>query len=55
MFSFLMVVRYLTGSILQEGISRLWRGTNAGLALAVPTVSSFLGHTFLIVGFCFFY
>nr|GME13311.1 Mitochondrial carrier protein MTM1 [Ipomoea batatas] len=25
--------------IRQEGISRLWRGTNAGLALAVPTVS----------------
>lgn len=26
--------------ILQEGIARLWRGTNAGLALAVPTVSA---------------
>jgi len=25
---------------LQEGFARLWRGTNAGLALAVPTVSS---------------
>lgn len=24
----------------QEGFSRLWRGTNAGLALAIPTVSS---------------
>ena len=23
----------------QEGIGRLWRGTNASLALAVPTVS----------------
>lgn len=25
---------------MQEGFSRLWRGTNASLALAVPTVSS---------------
>lgn len=32
----------------QEGIARLWRGTNAGLALAVPTVS-----IFLIRGVCF--
>nr|ACU23598.1 unknown [Glycine max] len=28
--------------IKQEGISRLWRGTNAGLALAVPTVGIYL-------------
>lgn len=28
--------------IQQEGISRLWRGTNAGLALAVPTVGIYL-------------
>ncbi|XP_016564447.1 mitochondrial carrier protein MTM1 isoform X2 [Capsicum annuum] len=28
--------------IRQEGISRLWRGTNAGLALAVPTVGIYL-------------
>lgn len=27
--------------ILQEGFSRLWRGTNASLALAIPTVSVF--------------
>ena len=26
----------------QEGFARLWRGTNAGLALAVPTVSSLM-------------
>ena len=35
---------------LQEGFARLWRGTNAGLALAVPTVSSSFYTTF----FCFF-
>ncbi|KAI3510351.1 hypothetical protein L1887_17275 [Cichorium endivia] len=41
--------------IRQEGVARLWRGTNAGLALAVPTVrpclsflSFFLLSTFLI-------
>lgn len=28
--------------IRQEGISRLWRGTNAGLALAIPTVGIYL-------------
>ncbi|KAJ6868194.1 mitochondrial carrier protein MTM1-like isoform X1 [Populus alba x Populus x berolinensis] len=28
--------------IRQEGIARLWRGTNAGLALAVPTVGIYL-------------
>ncbi|XVF53450.1 hypothetical protein PTKIN_Ptkin05aG0100300 [Pterospermum kingtungense] len=28
--------------IRQEGFSRLWRGTNAGLALAVPTVGIYL-------------
>ncbi|XP_073274756.1 mitochondrial carrier protein MTM1-like [Primulina huaijiensis] len=28
--------------IQQEGFSRLWRGTNAGLALAVPTVGIYL-------------
>lgn len=28
--------------IRQEGITRLWRGTNAGLALAVPTVGIYL-------------
>jgi len=26
--------------LFQEGFTRLWRGTNAGLALAVPTVGS---------------
>lgn len=31
----------LTGVFSQEGISRLWRGTNAGLALAVPTVCAY--------------
>lgn len=30
------------GVILQEGFARLWRGTNAGLALAVPTVGSYV-------------
>lgn len=29
-----------SGEFLQEGFGRLWRGTNASLALAVPTVSS---------------
>ncbi|MBA0679843.1 hypothetical protein Goari_011589 [Gossypium aridum] len=29
-------------NVLQEGFSRLWRGTNAGLALAVPTVGIYL-------------
>lgn len=33
--------RALTGMIVQEGFSRLWRGTNASLALAIPTVSVF--------------
>lgn len=28
--------------IRQEGVARLWRGTNAGLALAVPTVGIYL-------------
>ncbi|XP_068659960.1 mitochondrial carrier protein MTM1-like [Aristolochia californica] len=28
--------------VTQEGFSRLWRGTNAGLALAVPTVGIYL-------------
>ncbi|XP_071707057.1 mitochondrial carrier protein MTM1-like [Rutidosis leptorrhynchoides] len=28
--------------IRQEGVSRLWRGTNAGLALAIPTVGIYL-------------
>ncbi|OVA01909.1 Mitochondrial substrate/solute carrier [Macleaya cordata] len=28
--------------IQQEGVARLWRGTNAGLALAVPTVGIYL-------------
>lgn len=27
--------------LFQEGFARLWRGTNAGLALAIPTVSFF--------------
>lgn len=27
---------------MQEGLTRLWRGTNASLALAVPSVSSLL-------------
>ncbi|KAF6172983.1 hypothetical protein GIB67_006359 [Kingdonia uniflora] len=29
-------------SIVQEGFARLWRGTNAGLALAIPTVGIYL-------------
>lgn len=31
--------------VMQEGFGRLWRGTNASLALAVPTVSSSLGFS----------
>ena len=31
----------LAGVFSQEGISKLWRGTNAGLALAVPTVCAY--------------
>lgn len=30
----------LTQELIQEGMARLWRGTNAGLALAVPMVCS---------------
>lgn len=33
--------------VLQEGFSRLWRGTNAGLALAVPTVGSQVNQQWL--------
>uniref|UniRef100_A0A7C9APW7 Mitochondrial carrier protein n=1 Tax=Opuntia streptacantha TaxID=393608 RepID=A0A7C9APW7_OPUST len=36
--------------IVQEGFSRLWRGTNASLALAVPTVSDEVGK--MCVVFC---
>lgn len=32
----------LTQELMQEGLARLWRGTNAGLALAVPMVCSFV-------------
>ncbi|KAJ4825996.1 Carrier protein, mitochondrial [Turnera subulata] len=32
----------LSKVIRQEGVARLWRGTNAGLALAVPTVGIYL-------------
>ncbi|KAI4307150.1 hypothetical protein L6164_030367 [Bauhinia variegata] len=32
----------LSKIVQQEGFSRLWRGTNAGLALAVPTVGIYL-------------
>ncbi len=35
---------------LQEGFARLWRGTNAGLALAVPTVSSSFMHRLFFGG-----
>ena len=35
---------------MQEGFSRLWRGTNASLALAVPTVSAEVGK--MCVVFC---
>ncbi|XP_015583018.1 mitochondrial carrier protein MTM1 isoform X5 [Ricinus communis] len=31
-----------SGEIVQEGFGRLWRGTNASLALAVPTVGIYL-------------
>lgn len=36
---FLPFLNSVMGVFLQEGFRRLWRGTNAGLALAVPTVS----------------
>lgn len=35
----LYLLRHLFLCTMQEGFSALWRGTNAGLALAVPTVS----------------
>lgn len=31
----------INGLYFQEGLARLWRGTNAGLALAIPTVSNY--------------
>lgn len=34
-----LIQRLHRGEFVQEGIGRLWRGTNASLALAVPTVS----------------
>jgi hypothetical protein len=40
------------GYFLQEGFARLWRGTNAGLALAVPTVSSYFMLFFFFFFFC---
>jgi hypothetical protein len=39
------------GYFLQEGFARLWRGTNAGLALAVPTVSSYFMLFFFFFSF----
>jgi len=37
----LLFLYILTQELMQEGLGRLWRGTNAGLALAVPMVCSF--------------
>lgn len=31
---------FTNAKVIQEGMARLWRGTNAGLALAVPMVCS---------------
>ncbi|XP_010915702.1 mitochondrial carrier protein MTM1 isoform X2 [Elaeis guineensis] len=39
---FLYVSHQSIGKLLQEGFARLWRGTNASLALAVPTVGIYL-------------
>ncbi|KAA3454996.1 mitochondrial carrier protein MTM1-like [Gossypium australe] len=40
---FYKVIRQVHGSeFLQEGFARLWRGTNASLALAVPTVGIYM-------------
>lgn len=36
---------------MQEGFAGLWRGTNASLALAVPTVSISQLGTVFVVGF----
>ncbi|KAL2892060.1 Mitochondrial carrier protein MTM1 [Bienertia sinuspersici] len=38
---FVMIGVRAYGLVVQEGFSRLWRGTNASLALAIPTVSVF--------------
>lgn len=35
--------------MLQEGFLSLWRGTNAGLALAVPTVSSIVAQILFLL------
>lgn len=40
--------------LFQEGFSRLWRGTNAGLALAVPTVSCLFIHSIVLVHYLVF-
>jgi solute carrier family 25, member 39/40 len=38
--------------LFQEGFGRLWRGTNAGMALAVPTVSSCLVDSVMLLVIC---
>jgi hypothetical protein len=40
--------------LFQEGFGRLWRGTNAGFALAVPTVSSCLVDSVMLLVICYF-
>lgn len=42
-----MFYKFIKKNYFQEGFGRLWRGTNAGLALAVPTVS--FSHCSLIL------
>ncbi|KAG6784839.1 hypothetical protein POTOM_010549 [Populus tomentosa] len=37
-----LIQRLHRGEFVQEGIGRLWRGTNASLALAVPTVGIYM-------------
>jgi hypothetical protein len=39
--------------LFQEGFGRLWRGTNAGMALAVPTVSSCLVDSVMLLVICY--
>jgi hypothetical protein len=43
---------FFVNLLFQEGFGRLWRGTNAGLALAIPTVSLLLAYNILCCALC---
>ena len=48
----ILILDIFANRLFQEGFGRLWRGTNAGLALAIPTVSLLLCHTAFCCAFC---